>query len=126
MGSYASPDGLVVRALRSSRSNPSSNTGLERKLFAKQITGTGGTQTDHRKTTDASQIHEKITQQKAVPSAARKKISNFSIKVIRTSAANIRPNRNQFLASAFGKDRLVVRTLRCGTSKPGSNPGRYR
>ena len=59
MGSYASPDGLVVRALRSSRSNPSSNTGLERELFAKQITGTGGTQTDHRKTTDASQIHEK-------------------------------------------------------------------
>ena len=75
MGSYASPDGLVVRALRCRRSNPGSTTGLDRLLFAKQITGRGSTHTDNRKTTDASQIHEKVAQQKAVPFDFRKKLT---------------------------------------------------
>ena len=77
MGSYASPDGLVVRALRCRRSNPGSTTGLDRLLFAKQITGRGSTHTDNRKTTDASQIHEKVAQQKAVPFDFRKKLTMF-------------------------------------------------
>ena len=72
MGSYASPDGLVVKALRCHRSNPGSTTGLDRLLFAKEITGTGSTHTDKRKTTDASQIHEKVTQQEAVAFDCRK------------------------------------------------------
>ena len=67
MASYASPGGLVVRALRCGSSNKGSNTGLDRNFFAKQISGKGSTQTDNRKTTDASQIHEKVTQQKVVP-----------------------------------------------------------
>ena len=123
MGSYASPDGLVVTALRCDRSNPGSKTGLHRQLFAKQITGRGSTHTDNRKTTDASQIHEKATQQKAVPIDFRKNLSCCRTNVIKTSAGNIRPNRNQLLASTCGTDRLVVRTLRCGRSNPGSNPG---
>ena len=75
MGSYASPDGLLVRALRCRRSNPGSTTGLDRQLFAKQISGRGSTHRDSRKTTDASQIHEKVTQQKAVPFDFRKKLT---------------------------------------------------
>ena len=43
MGSYACPDGLVVRVLRCGRSNPGSKTGLDRLLLAKQITGRGST-----------------------------------------------------------------------------------
>ena len=70
--SYGSPDGLVVRALRCGRSNPGSTTGLDKYLFAKQISGRESTQTDHRKTTEASQIHEKVPQQKAVPFDCRK------------------------------------------------------
>ena len=74
MGCYASPDGLVDRALRCGRSNPGLNTGLDRLVFAKQIYGRGSTQTDRRKTTDASQIHEKVTQQKAVTFDLRKNL----------------------------------------------------
>ena len=72
MGSYASPDGLVVRVMRCGRSNPGSNTGLDIPLFAKQISGRRSTHTDHTETTDASQIHEKVTQQKVVPFDFRK------------------------------------------------------
>ena len=72
MGSYASPDGLAVTALRCGRSNPCSNTGLDRLPFAKQISGKGSRQTDHGKTTEASQIHEKVPQQKAIPFDCRK------------------------------------------------------
>ena len=123
MGSYASPDGLLLRALRCHRSNPDSNTGLDIQLFAKQISGKGSRQTDHGKTTDASQIHEKVTQQKAVPFDFRKNLPCCRKNAIKTSAGHIRPNRNQLLASSFGPDRLVVRTLRCGRSNPGSNRG---
>ena len=123
MGSYASPDGLVVRALRCRRSNPGSTTGLDRLLFAKQVTGRGSTHTDKRKTNDASQIQEKVTQQKEVPLDFRKNLPCCRTYVIKTYTGNIRPNRNQLLASSFGPDRLVVRTLRCGRSNPGSNPG---
>ena len=70
--SYGSPECLVVRALRCGRNNPGSTTGLDIYLFAKQISGRGSTQTDHRKTTEASQIHEKGAQQKVVPFDCRK------------------------------------------------------
>ena len=123
MGSYASPDGLVVRALRCHRSNPGSTTGLDRLLFAKEITGRGSTHRDKRKTTDASQIHEKVTQQKEVPFDFRQNLPCCRTNVTKTSAGNIRPNQKQFLFSSFGHNRLVVRTLRCGRSNPGSNPG---
>ena len=119
---YASPDGLLVRVLRFCRSNPGSNTGLDRLLFAKQITGRGSTHTDKRKTTEASQIHEKVTQQKEVPFDFRKNLPCCRTNVIKTSAGNIRPKRNQFLASSFGPDNVVVRKLRCGRSNRGSNP----
>ena len=74
MGSHASPDGLVVRAFRCCRSNPGYNPALDRPLFAKQITGRGSTQTDHTKTSDASQIHEKLTLQKTVRFDFRKNL----------------------------------------------------
>ena len=31
--------------------------------------------------------------------------------------------RNRFTRSRSSRDRLVVRTLRCGRNNPGSNPG---
>ena len=123
MGSYASPHGLAVTALRCGRSNPCSNTGLDRLLFAKQISGRGSTHTDKRKTTDASQIHEKVTQQKEVPFDFRQNLPCCRTNVIKTSAGNIRPKRNQFLASSFGPDNVVVSKFRCGRSNPGSNTG---
>ena len=121
--SYGSPECLVVRALRCHRSNPGSTTGLDKYLFAKQISGRESTHTDKRKTTDASQIHEKVTQQKEVPFDFRQNLPCCRTNVIKTSAGNIRPKRNQFLASSFGPDIVVVRKFRCGRSSPGSNPG---
>ena len=61
MVSYFSPDGLVVRAIHCGQSNPGSNTGLDTLAFAKQTFGRRSRQTDHRKTTDSFQIHEKVS-----------------------------------------------------------------
>ena len=64
MYTSSSPDGLVVRALRCGRGNKDSNPGLDRKLLANEIFGRGSTQTKRKKTTDTSQIHEKINEPK--------------------------------------------------------------
>ena len=83
----------MVRTLRCGRSNPGSNPGLDRILFC---------------TGDGTAIHDGTTEQ-LVATLTTKKLSN------KTST-----RKNGF---DIGPDRLVVRTLRCGRSNPGSNPG---
>ena len=41
---------------------------------------------------------------------------------MKIASENVRPKVIDFMAYSFGPDRLVVRTLRCGRSNPGSNP----
>ena len=62
--SHSLPDGLEVRAFRCARGNKGSTPGLDRYLLANEIFGRGSTQTERKKTTDTSQIHEKVTEQK--------------------------------------------------------------
>ena len=42
---------------------------------------------------------------------------------MKTTSENVRLKLIDFKAYSFGPDRLVVRTLGCGSSNPGSNPG---
>ena len=86
------PDRLVVRTLRCGRSNPGSNPGLDRILFC---------------TGDETAIHDGTTEQ-LVATLTTKNLSN--IMSARKGGFDI------------GPDRLVVRTPRCGSSNPGSNP----
>ena len=58
LASFFGLDRLVGKALRCDRNIPGSNPDLDRYLFAKQIFGRGSTKTDHKKTTDASQIQK--------------------------------------------------------------------
>ena len=45
---------------------------------------------------------------------------------MKIASENVRPKLIDFMAYSFGPDGLVVRTLRCGSSNPGSNPGLER
>ena len=41
---------------------------------------------------------------------------------MKIASENVRPKVIDFMAYSFDADLLVVRTLRCGSSNPGSNP----
>ena len=82
----------MVRTLRCGRSNPGSNPGLDRNLIC-TVDGKSPSRRNNR-ITGTNSDNEKTAEK----NSARK--GGFDI----------------------GPDRLVVRTLRCGRSIPGSNP----